>query len=262
MRQHETSMTGESMSEDAGSVDRIDVQWVEPFLDQTMALWRVEADTPSGLFNPYLDREWRHTADGPRTLVSQCRLIFNYAKTFERTGDPAFAELSHRGIGALETHSRDATKRGWVWSVNGDGTVADDVHNAYGHAFVMLALGTAATVFEEDRYRDLALGTWTFMKERFQDPHGGLIWNIESDGTVRDRYQSQNPMMHTFESLLVLAPLDSTAAIRGDLQQIHEFLQARLLGPGQLPEWYEADWRPVASGDYALIDVGHAFEWA
>lgn len=243
-------------------MDRIDVRWVEPFLDQTMALWRAEADTASGLFNPYLDREWRHTADGPRTLVSQCRLIFNFAKTFARTDDSADAELAHRGIAALETHFRDAAKRGWIWSVNGDGAVADDVHNAYGHAFVMLALGTAATVFDDARYRDLALGTWAFMKERFQDTYGGLIWNIEPDGTVRDRYQSQNPMMHTFESLLVLAPLDPTAAIHGDLHQIHAFLQARMLGPGQLPEWYEADWRPVASGDHALIDVGHAFEWA
>ena len=243
-------------------MERIDIRWVEPFLDQTMALWRAKADTPSGIFNPYFDREWRHRADGPRTLVSQCRLIFNFVKTFERTGDPAFAELARRGIAALEQFFRDPAGRGWIWSVNGDGTVADDVHNAYGHAFVMLALGTAATVFQNERYRDVTLVTWEFMKERFQDRHGGLVWYIERDGTVRDRSYSQNPMMHTFESLLVLAPLDPSGAVRGDLQRIAAFLQARMLGPGQLPEWYDADWRPVASGDLALIDVGHAFEWA
>ena len=243
-------------------MERIDIQWVEPFLDRTMALWQAEADTPSGIFNPYLDREWRHTADGPRTLVSQCRLIFNFAKTFERTGDPAFADLAHRGIAALERYFRDPAGRGWIWAVNGDGAVADDVHNAYGHAFVMLALGTAATVFQDERYRDLTLVTWAFMKERFQDEHGGLIWNIAPDGTIRDPHRSQNPMMHTFESLLVLAPLDPGGAVRDDLQHIAGFLQARLLAPGALPEWYEPDWQPVASGEHAVIDVGHAFEWA
>ncbi|HET7092835.1 MAG TPA: AGE family epimerase/isomerase, partial [Thermomicrobiales bacterium] len=43
---------------------------------------------------------------------------------------------------------------------------------------------------------------------------------------------------------------------------IWAFLRARMLGPGRLPEWYEPDWRPVAAGPRAVIDAGHAFEWA
>ena len=68
-----------------------DHAWVDDFLDRLLALWRQHADTPTGLFNPYLDRQWRHHVDGPRTLVTQCRLIYNFARAFERSGDQGMA---------------------------------------------------------------------------------------------------------------------------------------------------------------------------
>ncbi len=236
--------------------------WVEDFLHRVLALWRQHADTPNGLFDPYLDRQWRHHIDGPRTLVSQCRLIYNFSRAYQRSGDQTYAELAHRGIAALIQFFRGPHAEGWVWACRGDGDVADDTNNAYGHAFVILALATAATVFQDARYRDLALQTWAFMQRRFRDDHGGLIWNVSRDGQILDDVRSQNPLMHTFEALLVLAPLDESGGARQDAAAIWRFLQARMLAPGCLPEWYDADWRPLAAGERALVDVGHAFEWA
>ena len=85
-----------------------DHAWVDDFLDRLLALWRQHADTPTGLFNPYLDRQWRHHVDGPRTLVTQCRLIYNFARAFERSGDQAYGELARRGIDALMRYFHDA----------------------------------------------------------------------------------------------------------------------------------------------------------
>ncbi len=239
-----------------------DRDWVAPFLDGVFAAWREHADTPSGLFHPYLDREWRHHVDGPRTLVSQCRLVYNFARAFERGGDQGYADLARRGLDALARYFRDPDGEGWVWACDGDGRVRDDTHDAYGHAFVILALATAATVLRDGRYRDLALQTWQFMQRRFRDDHGGLIWHRGRDGRVLDEVRSQNPLMHTFEALLALAPLDESGAVRGDAAAIWRFLRARMPGPGCLPEWYDAEWRPVAGGERAIVEVGHAFEWA
>lgn len=241
-------------------IDRI---WAENLLDGVLAAWRRHADTPSGLFDPYLDRAWRHTGDGPRTLVSQCRLIYNFSRAFERTGDPAFADLARRGIDALIRHFRNPDGEGWAWSCSADGGVEDDNPDAYGHAFVILALATAATAFGEDRCRDLALETWAFVRRTLTDRHGGLVWHVGPDRIALDDVRSQNPLMHSFEALLALAPLDSSGTIRDDTWKIWQFLRARMLGPGCLPEWYDADWRPLTSGPRAeTVDVGHAFEWA
>lgn len=240
----------------------IDRFWVGEFLDQLQSLWREHAATPSGLFDPYLDRHWRHDTDGPRTLVSQCRLIYNFARSFERSGEPAYEELARYGIAALVRSFKDPGEAGWAWSCRSDASIEDSTYDAYGHAFVVLALATAAAVFQDTGYRDLALQTWEFMQRRFRDRHGGLIWHIRRDGSVPDDVRSQNPLMHTFEALLVLAPLSSSGATRRDAEQIWRFLQARMLRPGCLPEWYDTDWQPVAASARAIVDTGHAFEWA
>lgn len=245
-----------------------DQPWAAGMLDDLLAAWSQHADTPSGLFNPWLDRQWRHHTDGPRTLVSQCRLIYNFARGHQRNGDPRYADLTHRGIDALIRYFRDpaegsaAGEAGWAWSCDAAGAVADDTHDAYGHAFVILALATAAAVDHRDDYRDLALQTWAFMQRRFLDQHGGLVWHIGRDGAIQDSVRSQNPMMHTFEALLELAPQDPSGVVAGDARRVWDFLQARMPGPGRLPEWYDPDWRALHTGDLAIIDVGHAFEWA
>ena len=236
--------------------------WVEGFLNSVLSSWREHADTPDGLFNPYLNREWQHDDDGTRTLVSQCRLIYNFARAYEHYGDPVYADLALRGIDALIESFQKTGQQGWVWACNGDGSLADDTYDAYGHAFVILALSTAAAALQDTDFRDLALQTWEFGQLRFRDKHGGLIWHISPDGQILDAVRSQNPMMHTFESLLVLAPQEPSGRVRQDAWQIWQFIQARLLGEGNLPEWYDPDWRPLASGPQAVSDVGHAFEWA
>jgi mannose/cellobiose epimerase-like protein (N-acyl-D-glucosamine 2-epimerase family) len=243
-------------------MSEIDRTWVGEYLDRLLAAWRDHAATPNGLFDPYLDRQWRHDAAGPRTLVSQCRLIYNFARAFERSGDPAYQALARRGVDALIGSFKDTDNAGWAWACRVDGVVADDTYDAYGHAFVILALATAAAVFDDARCRDLALQTWDFMRRRLRDRHGGLIWHVRRDGAVPDDVRSQNPLMHSFEALLALAPLDDSGAARQGAEEIWRFLRARLLRPGCLPEWYDPDWRPVASGPRAVVDAGHAFEWA
>ena len=118
--------------------------WVDDFLDQVLALWRQHSDTPTGLFDPYLDRQWRHHVDGPRTLVTQCRLIYNFARAFERNGDQAYRRTFAAWYRRPDPVLRNADEQGWLWACRADGSVADDTLDAYGHAFVILALATAA----------------------------------------------------------------------------------------------------------------------
>ena len=61
------------------------------------------------------------------------------------------------------------------------------------------------------------------MQRRFGDNHGGLIWHVAPDGRVLDDHRSQNPLMHTFEALIVLAPLDESGNVRRDAARIWPF---------------------------------------
>jgi mannose-6-phosphate isomerase len=240
----------------------VELGWVDGFLDGVWSSWRTHADQPNGIFQPYLDREWRPQGDGPRTLVSQCRLVYNFARAFEHTRDQGYAALVRRGLAALSDYFATSDEGGYAWSCHPDGRVADETFDAYGHAFVVLALATAATCLDEPRYRDAALRTWAFMQRRFGDTHGGLIWHVARNGRIVDEVRSQNPLMHTFEALLTLAPLDAGGTVLRDAAAIWHFLQARLLGPGCLPEWYDPTWHPARAEERAIVEIGHAFEWA
>lgn len=249
-------------------MQELDLTWVNSFLDDLLAHWRQESVTANGIFYPYLDRRWQRRDGSQATLVSQCRLIYNFARAFERSRDNAYAEAARSGVGALVTHFRDtavddADGTGWHWACDFNGQVRDDTWDAYGQAFVVLALATAARVLQDDHYCDLALRTWRFMQRRFGDRHGGLIWHVGRDGRPRDERRSQNPVMHTFEALLALAPLDDGGAVRRDAAHVWRFIRSRVAsGTGCLPEWYDADWIPLYEGDRAGADIGHAFEWA
>jgi mannose-6-phosphate isomerase len=245
-----------------------DVDWVPILLDDVLSHWLSSAPTENGLFHPDLDRQWQRLPGDTRTLVSQCRLIYNFARGYERTDDEAYALAARSGITALVLYFLDPNVSGaegyaWNWSCDREGRVTDDHWNAYGHAFVILALATAASVFEEDAYRELALDTWRFVRGHLRDDHGGLIWHVGSDGRARDENRSQNPVMHTFEALLALAPLDDTGAVRRDAADVWRFIKGlRTPAPLALPEWYDAQWQPLAEGSRSGVDIGHAFEWA
>ena len=246
----------------SGQDSQIDRAWVRDYLDRLMVQWQKHSDAPNGVFDPFLDREWRHHRDGPRTLVSQCRLIYTFSRAHEWSGDAAYAELARRGIAALREHWGTKHAGGWAWACDGEGRVQDATLNAYGHAFVILAFATAASVFREDAFRDDALQTWHFMQENLRDEHGGLIWHVSPDGQVLDDDRSQNPLMHSFEALLALAPLDESGTARDAAMGIWRFLQDRMPAPALLPEWFDPEWQPIATGDKAVIEIGHAYEWA
>lgn len=236
--------------------------WIEQVLRDVFTHWRESADTPSGLFTPYLDRQWRVRRDEPRTLVSQCRLIYNFVRAYERTGDDAYAELARRGIDALVRFFGTPERSGWFWAVDADGEVTDERYDAYGHAFVLLALSIAATVLNDGRSAELANQTWAFAKERFRHEHGGLIWKIGHDGAILEAVRSQNPMMHAFEALLAFAPIDSSGSAKQDALDTWAFLEARMPRFGALPEWFDPAWEPLMDGEQSFVEVGHVFEWA
>jgi mannose/cellobiose epimerase-like protein (N-acyl-D-glucosamine 2-epimerase family) len=234
--------------------------WISPFLDDLLTRWLTHAVTPSGRFFPYLDRAWQPLPDGPRTLVSQSRLIYVFLRAHER-GLPGCAETAQVGLAALTRDFR-APDGGWYWACDAEGQVIDHTRNAYGHAFVLLAQATAARVLGDPGWTGQARETWAIMRRTFREPNGGLRWQVAPDGSCLDTQRGQNPLMHTFEALLALFAVDPDPDLRADTCALWHFLRDRQRTPGCLPEWYDAAWNPCDNDAHAIVDLGHAFEWA
>jgi len=237
-------------------------RWAADLLEYTMKSWTDKAVTDNGLFYLYVDPDGKRAADGPRTLESQCGLIYNLISTsvhFPRSEkEPALAK---RGIDALYKYFGNARKGFW-YACAGNGKPFDETRDACGYAGIILAMATAAKVLLDDEYKAWALAAWHAARSLFRDEHGGLIWRISPKGQVPDTMRSQRPVMDTFAALLALAPLDATGGVKEDLADLRRFITARQMTPGQLPEWYDTGWQPLTEGECAGFDIGHAFTWA
>jgi len=242
----------------------IDRQWFRTTAVDEVNRWRAAAFTPSGFFLCSLDREWRPVDRRPATLVSQTRLIFVMAAGWELTGEPAFLDAARKGSDFLLAHFRDGELGGWFQSVSPEGKVIDDSKNSYGHAFAIFALSHAARLTQDERCRAAALETWSLMQKRFRDPHGFFVWQKNRDFTEARGRNTQNPMMHLFEALLALHDATGSPQVLRDAQSLADAIFGKLFDArgGYLPEWYDADWKPLPVEQKGCIDLGHQFEWA
>ena len=233
-------------------------------LKDVLPHWLKGAVTKEGLFLPHMDRKWNPLGKNYGTLVSQSRLLYNFAKGYELTGEEQYLRAVESGAKFLIENFKDKEYGGWFWSCNREGKILDAHKSSYGHAFVIFGLSHAFKVTGDENLVDQALETWRIMNTRFKDEYGGFSLRMSREFGEIEETKSQNPIMHTFEALLALGDLNGLKHIHRDAEAVAEFVVNRLIRKrdGMLPELYTRDWRELPAERGGRIDIGHAFEWA
>lgn len=234
-------------------------------LEEILPRWLALAPTESGLFRCDFDRRWRHTGANQGTLVSQSRLLFNFATGHRLTGDPRYREAVARGAAFLMRHFRDTTHGGWYWACDASGTVTDATKDSYGHAFVIFGLAHAGQCLGDSRLHQAAIATWEVMKTRLTDALGGLEPQRSRDfAECLVERRTQNPMMHLVEALLALGDATGCDEFIAEARAVADFVLARRRQAGSqgIPEFYSGDWQALPTAQGGRVDVGHQFEWA
>jgi mannose/cellobiose epimerase-like protein (N-acyl-D-glucosamine 2-epimerase family) len=242
----------------------IDLGWFRHhLLEEILPRW-LPSITPEGLFLSHFDAQWRPLNKGYGTLVSQSRLLYNFSKGYQLTGDPRLRAAVEVGAAFLIDKFWDCQYGGWVWSCTTDGKVLDTRKDSYGHAFVIFGLAHACQCTGNQAFRQAALDTWQVLVDHFRDQDGGFRIKLSQDFQETDGLKSQNPIMHLFEALLALNDVPQSENIRLEAQQVGDFVLNRLVRSTDkmLPEVYRMDWRELPAEETGRIDIGHAFEWA
>lgn len=251
---------------------RIDPQWHRVTLvDRLLVHWRNVAPTASGFMPTAVDRRWTAAPEQPGYLTDQARLVYSFIIGYEVTRDQRYLDAAQRGADFLLTRFRDPVHGGYFTRVSADGTVVYAAKNTYGHAFALLALSHMFRVTTNPRYRDAALLTWSEIDTWLRHPRGGFRGELPRDFSQAGQAQalgSQNPIMHLFEALLALHDATHDPVALAGAKGIAEFVVYRLLvgtpeGGAHIPEWYDADWKPLTTRDAGgYTDIGHQFEWS
>lgn len=236
--------------------------WAESLLRTMLDGWLDAATQTNGLFHPCLNRQWGRIEARQRTLVTQCRPIYNFCRGYEAFQDHRYADAAYTGLTALRTYFQQASGR-YRWAVTEDGAEADATLDAYGYAFCILAQATAARTFSSSALAATAMETWQGLSDVFTDRHGGLMWKVNAQSSRDAGVRSQNPMMHVFEALMALYRVERGEKALSAGADLLRFVGALADFPsGTLIEMFDADWQPLPSDQGGVVNLGHAFEWA
>ena len=256
-------------------VANLELGWFKDhLLDEILPKW-LKAVTDEGLFLPHFDRKWQPLHRNFGTLVSQCRLLYNFSQGYALTGDTRYLNAVEAGSQFLLDHFRDNTYGGWYWSCGLNGEVQDRRKDSYGHAFVIFGLAHAYKCTGNKPLQDAMLHTWDVFAQRFRDEYGGFVWRMTESFEPADPIKSQNPIMHLFEALLSAGTVGGAPHLLDEARGVGDFVLHKLVREAdrRLPEVYNEQWQELPPDDGAKkptgpvtaggrLDIGHAFEWA
>lgn len=231
-------------------------------IDHALPFWgTVGVDSATGGFHERCSLEGLPVEAAPRRLMVQARQIYVFSHAHRLGWHPHARAIAARGLDHLLARYRGPDgKPGFVFSIAADGAVADPRRNAYGHAFVLLALAGYARATGDAQALAVARETLAFIDEALTDSHGG----VTDDAPRSVAGKRQNPQMHLLEALLALHEATGDAAFLDRATRIVDLFHARLFdaGHGVLHEHFTDDWRPAPGEAGQLWEPGHHFEWA
>jgi len=199
-----------------------------------------------------------HVYDGKsKLLVSTCRFVFNFSVGKLLDGPDWCHSAAHHGVDfLLETHRQD--DGGYPWLLSGR-EVDDPQRTAYGHAFVLFALSTAAKA-EIPRAADHVEATFQTIDEHFwENQHILCKGKLDSDWNEVESYRGQNANMHMCEALIAAYEATGDERYLDRAYSIAERLALELTdeGDGLLWEHYTEDW--THDWDYNRDEPAHLF---
>lgn len=247
---------------------RINGDWHRQTLEKDhLERWLKVLPTANGFFNSAVTRDWQVIDQQPGDIVGQARGIYLMAAGYDLAARLAYLEQVKLGTDFLLRHYRDPLHGGWFEAVGPDGKPKNDNKRLYSQAFVIFALAHAYRATQDKRYLDAALQTWSEIRLRYADAHGGFRAGTNRNFSQTRFDNSQNPIMHLFEALLALNQTSGSREAFEGAESIGRFVTHRLLeglpdGTARIPELYDEQWRPLPGARGGRIDIGHQFEWA
>lgn len=243
-------------------------RWLEAETDALLDFARA-SHTPTGFGR--LDADGVLEPGIPDELWITCRMthVFSLGALM---GRPGCAPLVDHGLASLQNHFEDAEYGGWYSAITADGP-ANDIKEAYAHAFVLLAASSALAA-KRPGARELLDRALRVSEQRFWDEEQGMV--VESwDRTFTEceEYRGVNATMHTVEAYLAVADVTGEEiwrerALRVTRRVVDVFAREN---EWRIPEHFDTDWRPLL--DYNADEpahpfrpfgatIGHWMEWA
>jgi mannose-6-phosphate isomerase len=220
----------------------------------------IGVDAARGGFHERLDLSGRPAASVPKRVMVQGRqlYVYSHAALLGWYGDGK--RLADRCVDYLLSSFYQTDRNpGWVYALAADGTIADPMRDAYGHAFVLLGLAWYYRLTRDAQILSVIDDTIGFLDERLASDHGGY----RDADPAPDAIRRQNPHMHLLEAFLALYEATGRNDHRDHALKMFELFRTRFFQPttGTLREYFTDDLMPQAGPKGDIVEPGHHYEW-
>ncbi|HEY4114605.1 MAG TPA: AGE family epimerase/isomerase [Rhizomicrobium sp.] len=220
--------------------------------------WTAGADHERGGYFELLDERGRGLSVARRVRV-QARQVFVYAAAGAAGWRGPWRSAVRHGLDYLRGQYRKPDGL-YCTLVGEDGGQVDDRAFLYDHAFVLLALASAAKAGVDAQSSEAeAIALRGMLAERY-GRRGGGFFEEEIRGT---RFQS-NPHMHLLEASLAWADTTGDAKWESLAEQIVDVCFQHFIDrdSGFLREFFDDRGTPVEGFPGRIVEPGHQFEWS
>jgi mannose/cellobiose epimerase-like protein (N-acyl-D-glucosamine 2-epimerase family) len=230
---------------------------LESWLTETAwPFWRDHGfDRDRGGFHEALDPVTLACPVTYRRLRVLTRQIYVFSRAATR-GLPGAQEIVACGLDRLMSQARQP-EGGYAWRFGLDGRAVDQRRDLYDHAFVLLALASAADFAPFPRLHREALRLMIWLDDHMRHPAGGYRESFP----VTDAPRCQNAHMHLLEATLAAFHTFGEDLFLDRADEIVALFLRRLFDPrhGTLPEFFSDNLQPLPAGNH--VEPGHLAEW-
>ena len=213
-------------------------------------------DRLRGGFFEALDLDTHQCAAPFRRLRVVARQIIVFSEAHRSGIDGAEAAV-RLGMAFLERHAAQ-DDGGYAWRFDLDHRPIDLTRDLYDHAFVLLALAGATSVFGADGLRPRALDLLGWLDAAFPHEAGGYLESLPPGLPRR-----QNPHMHLLEALLAAYEAFGDPVFLSRADALLGLFAERLFDreSGALPEYFNDALQPERTAGVFAVEPGHHCEW-
>jgi mannose-6-phosphate isomerase len=213
-------------------------------------------DWQRGSFFEALDLTQRSCSADFRRLRVVARQIYVFSEA-HKAGLADAAEAVRLGLDFLQRHAVHEDG-GYAWRFDLRHHPIDLTRDLYDHAFVLLALASAAPVFPRDGLKERALDLLAWLERSFPHPAGGYVESLPPALPRR-----QNPHMHFLEASLAAYEAFGETVFLDTARKLVTLFAERLFddATGALPEFFDDALTAEQQNGIFLTEPGHHCEW-
>lgn len=259
-----------------GELDLYIQKFEKTLIENILGFWYPQTVDPAGGYLLNHDFEGRAKGAAARTVVTQSRMLWFFARMARRGHEPKpLLEAAEHGYKFLREKMWDSRNGGFYWEVDALGKPAKMNKHLYGQSFALFAIAEYAMASRRKDVLEFALKFFEVLEKRAHDPvHGGYVEYFLQDwaspSVNEPIYVSgsavgmklMNTHLHLMEAMTALYQASRNATVRDRLIELIAIESSAVIRKTQMActDKYDRDWSPRLEGAFSTVSFGQDIE--